>query len=178
MNNRTFGYIYPVDCTHSRNYQRTSLIDAGCEIIYEEKSMFQSIELNKCINELRNGDKLIVLRVNKLFSNRKMMLDWLIELTKRNITIISVADALTLSSEKNGSALRLCLALKKLHEQRKKKHKLKTCRPCRLTEQQTTFIYQSLQRKEASITELAQRYQVSRTTLYTALKRFKVEGCK
>ena len=82
--------------THDQCLDRQTdiLTDAGCEKIYAEKvsGVGERAELQAALQFLREGDTLVIYKLDRLGRSLKDLLDIIEQLQKRNISLVSLRD--------------------------------------------------------------------------------------
>lgn len=160
--------------------QLDALERAGCQTVYQEKASGKNAErpeLNQCIKALRPGDTLVVWRMDRLSRSLSDLVHTITDLEKRNVGFESLTEKIeTLSAtgklmfhvigamaefernlirERTQAGLVAARARGRVGGRRRK-----------LDEQQKKEIKALLRDPSISVTEIAQRYGVSRTTIY------------
>lgn len=169
------GYIAYTRCTNTRDFIEKKLIAAGCKKIVTQHYPYDSHALKSCLQELSKGDVLITWRLDKTIPKYQNKVLWVADILERGISILSLADRLTLSGELNHPGGRLCNYLKVWRTLPYSK-RLVCGRYHRLNPEQTESIYHAINNKQSTISVQARKYSVSRTTLYAAMKRYAKEN--
>lgn len=88
------GYARVSSSGQHLDVQQTALTDAGCEKIYAEKvsGVGERAELQAALQFLREGDTLIIYKLDRLGRSLKDLLDIIEQLQKRNISLVSLRD--------------------------------------------------------------------------------------
>lgn len=88
------GYARVSSSGQHLDVQQTALTDAGCEKIYAEKvsGVGERAELQAALQFLREGDTLVVYKLDRLGRSLKDLLDIIEQLQKRNISLVSLRD--------------------------------------------------------------------------------------
>lgn len=88
------GYARVSSSGQHLDVQQTALTDAGCEKIYAEKvsGVGERAELQAALQFLREGDTLIIYKLDRLGRSLKNLLDIIEQLQKRNISLVSLRD--------------------------------------------------------------------------------------
>ena len=88
------GYARVSSSGQHLDVQRTALTDAGCEKIYAEKvsGVGERAELQAALQFLREGDTLVIYKLDRLGRSLKDLLDIIEQLQKRNISLVSLKD--------------------------------------------------------------------------------------
>ena len=88
------GYARVSTIAQNLDMQVSALTDAGCEKIYTEKvsGVGDRTELKTALEFLRDGDSLVVYKLDRLGRSLKDLLDIIEQLQKRNISLVSLRD--------------------------------------------------------------------------------------
>ena len=88
------GYARVSSSGQHLDVQQTALTDAGCEKIYAEKvsGVGERAELQAALQFLREGDTLVIYKLDRLGRSLKDLLDIIEQLQKRNISLVSLRD--------------------------------------------------------------------------------------
>jgi len=88
------GYARVSSSGQHLDVQRTALTDAGCEKIYEEKvsGVGERVELQEALQFLRDGDCLVVYKLDRLGRSLKDLLDIIEQLQKKKVNLVSLKD--------------------------------------------------------------------------------------
>ena len=88
------GYARVSSSGQHLDIQRTALNEAGCEKIYEEKvsGVAHREQLRECMQYLREGDCLVIYKLDRLGRSLKDLLAIVEQLQKRNISLVSLRD--------------------------------------------------------------------------------------
>lgn len=88
------GYARVSTTSQNLDIQVTALTDAGCEKIYAEKvsGVGERAELQAALQFLREGDTLVIYKLDRLGRSLKDLLDIIEQLQKRNISLVSLRD--------------------------------------------------------------------------------------
>ena len=94
------GYARVSSSGQHLDVQRTALTDAGCEKIYEEKvsGVGERIELQAALQYLREGDCLVIYKLDRLGRSLKDLLDIIEQLQKKKVNLVSLKDNIDTSS--------------------------------------------------------------------------------
>lgn len=94
MNHR-IGYARVSTEDQHLDLQRDALLAAGCHTIYEEKisgKFKDRPELQNCLKALREGDTLVVWRLDRFGRSLKDLIDMVSSLEKNNINFVSLTE--------------------------------------------------------------------------------------
>lgn len=95
------GYARVSTKKQNLKLQVDALKKAGCEKVYTDisnGSKFDRIELSKAMEFLRNGDTLIIWKLDRLGRNVKKLIQFVDELNSKNIKFISLTDSIDTST--------------------------------------------------------------------------------
>ena len=94
------GYARVSSSGQHLDVQRTALTDAGCEKIYAEKvsGVGERVELQAALQFLRDGDCLVVYKLDRLGRSLKDLLDIIEQLQKKKVNLVSLKDNIDTSS--------------------------------------------------------------------------------
>ena len=94
------GYARVSSSGQHLDVQRTALTDAGCEKIYAEKvsGVGERIELQAALQFLRDGDCLVVYKLDRLGRSLKDLLEIIEQLQKKKVNLVSLKDNIDTSS--------------------------------------------------------------------------------
>lgn len=88
------GYARVSTTAQNLDMQVSALTEAGCEKIYSEKvsGVAHRERLQECMQYLREGDCLVIYKLDRLGRSLKDLLDIIEQLQKRNISLVSLRD--------------------------------------------------------------------------------------
>jgi len=88
------GYARVSTKDQNLDMQQAALVDAGCEKIFSEKvsGVGERKELLAALQFLRDGDSLVVYKLDRLGRNMKDLLDIIEQLQQRKISLVSLRD--------------------------------------------------------------------------------------
>ena len=94
------GYARVSTTAQNLDIQVAALSDAGCEKIYEEKvsGVAHREQLQECMQYLREGNCLVIYKLDRLGRSLKDLLDIIEQLQKRNISLVSLKDSIDTGS--------------------------------------------------------------------------------
>ena len=94
------GYARVSTAAQNLDMQVSALADAGCEKIYTEKvsGVGDRTELKTALDFLRDGDCLVVYKLDRLGRNMKDLLATIEQLQQRNVSLVSLRDNIDTSS--------------------------------------------------------------------------------
>ena len=181
--NQRIGYARVSTDDQNLDLQRDSLERAGCVTIYEEKVSGKSAdrpELEHCLRALRDGDTLVVWRLDRLGRSLPDLVRIVAELERRKIGFESLTEKIATDSAAGRLIFHLFAALAEFERNliRERTHAglaaarargRKGGRPPKLDQKQIREIRALLRDPDVRVSDVARRYSVSRSTLYAAV---------
>lgn len=182
------GYARVSTNDQNEELQVDALTKAGCEKIYTEKMTGSSKErpiLIQCLDTLREGDVLLVWKLDRLGRNLRHLVDTVCDLSERNIgfRVLSGHGANIDTSTPSGKLIFGIFASLAEFEREIIRERTnaglaaarargrKGGRPLKLSNSDVKKAKAMLLDPMMTVTEIAEHFQVSRKTLYDALKR-------
>ena len=88
------GYARVSSSGQHLDMQRTALTDVGCEKIYEEKvsGVAHREQLQECMQYIREGDTLVIYKLDRLGRSLKDLLDIIEQLQIKKVNLVSLKD--------------------------------------------------------------------------------------
>lgn len=189
---KRIGYARVSTDDQNLDLQRDALKQAGCEVIYEEAASGKSVErveLMHCCKALRPGDTLVVWRLDRLGRSLPDLVSIITKLEQQGIAFESVTEKIDTSSATGRLTFHVFASLaefeRNLIRERTKaglvaaraRGRVGGRRPS-LDEKQVREIRALLRDPAITVSNIAQRYGVSRTTIYNRVGVIKpsVEG--
>lgn len=88
------GYARVSTTSQNLDMQVTALTDAGCDKIYTEKvsGVGDRTELKAVLEYLRDGDSLVIYKLDRLGRNMKDLLATIEQLQQKNVSLVSLRD--------------------------------------------------------------------------------------
>lgn len=159
--------------------QRDALEKVGCHTIYEEHASGKSVnrpELEHCLKALRPGDTLVVWRLERLGRNLSDLIRIVNELERQGVAFQSISESLETGSAAGNLIFHIFGSLGEFERDliRERTHaglaaaRARGRRP-KLDDKQIRAIKAMLRDPDITITDVAARYGVSRTTVYNAI---------
>lgn len=107
------GYARVSSSGQHLDIQRTALSEAGCEKIYEEKvsGVAHRGQLQECMQYLREGDSLVIYKLDRLGRSLKDLLDIIEQLQLKKINLVSLRDNIDTGSTTGKLALHIFASL-------------------------------------------------------------------
>lgn len=168
--------------THEQNLdlQLDALKQAQCDLIYEEKVSSASKgrpELEQCLKALRAGDVLVVWRLDRLARSLSDLLSIISSLDRKGVGFESLNEKIDTTTATGKLIFHVFGALSEFERNiisERTKAGLKAARargrkggrPPKLTKKQVQEIRHLITNPEITITQIAERYDVSRATVY------------
>jgi len=178
--NQRIGYARVSTDDQNLDLQRDALRQAGCSVIYEETASGKSAarpELEQCRKALRAGDTLVVWRLDRLGRSLPDLVQIVAELEQRGVHFESLTEKIETSSAAGKLVFHVFAALAEFERNliRERTHAglaaarargRKGGRKPALTPQQVREIKALLRDPSIPVASIADRYGVSRTTIY------------
>ena len=174
--NQTIGDWRACSVNNKTDSQRESLKFAGCDLIIEDEEK-EPQPFSLCLETLKPGDVLVVTSLEMLGRNLAGVLKAITSITERGASLISLSEGLDSSSESGEPLVRMCHLLMRCQQALVLKKNQKGLMACRargrlggrkkkLSQKDITQIKELLSRPESSVSDVAKKYGVSRTTIY------------
>lgn len=174
------GYARISTTEHSVDMQLDALSKAGCEEIYREKSSsrnFDRKELKACLKALREGDQLIVWKLDRLGGSVKHLIETVEDLNKRGVEFVSLTEQIDTSSSGGKLIFNIFASIAEferniISERTKeglaaaRKRGRKGGRPKKLDKEKIKLARTMLADPDVTVTEVAKHFGVGRNTLY------------
>jgi DNA invertase Pin-like site-specific DNA recombinase len=174
------GYALISTDDQNLGLQKDALQKSGCEILYEEKASGKSAarpELEQCLKALRAGDTLVVWRLDRLGRSLQDLVMIVASLKEREIGFESLTEQIETASAAGKLIFHVFAALSEFERNliRERTHAgLKAARargrkggrPPKLDARQIKEIKALLRDPDIRVTDVAEKYGVSRATLY------------
>ena len=174
------GYARVSTDDQELDLQLDALCRSGCETIYQEKASGKDTErpeLTQCLKALRTGDTLVVWRMDRLGRSLADLVKTITDLETRGIGFESLTEKIETSSATGKLMFHVFAAMAEFERNliRERTHAGLAAarargrvggRKHKLDEQQKKEIKALLRDPNISVSEVAGRYGVSRTTIY------------
>jgi DNA invertase Pin-like site-specific DNA recombinase len=173
------------------NVQRDALERAGCAQIYEDRADDRANagrqEIANALRSLRAGDMLVVWRLDRLSSNLTELVSIINDLAVKKIGFKSLTEKIDTTYVEGGTFFNVFESIGQYmrdvaHENTAAGLKVPRGRmggrPIALNAEAMKEIHALINDPDISINAIAERYKVSRGTIYNALKRYKKESSK
>lgn len=178
--NQRIGYARVSTDDQNLDLQRDALTRAGCSTIYEEAASGKSserLELEQCRKALRTGDTLVVWRLDRLGRSLPDLVQIVAELGQRGIGFESLGEKIETSSAAGKLVFHVFAALAEFERNliRERTHAGLAAarargraggRKPKLDAQQVREIKRLMTDPSIPVSQIADRYKVSRTTIY------------
>lgn len=177
---KRIGYARVSTDDQNLDLQRDALVRAGCVTIYEETASGKSssrIELEHCRKALRSGDTLVVWRLDRLGRSLSDLVKIISDLEREGATFESLSEKIDTGSASGKLQFHVFAALAEFERNLIRERTLAGLTAARvrgrvggrkpkLSEKQIREIKALLSDPAARVNEVAERYGVSRATLY------------
>jgi DNA invertase Pin-like site-specific DNA recombinase len=178
------GYARVSTLDQSLNAQIDALKNAGCDEIYEEKKsgVADREALEKALGYLREGDTLVVTKLDRLGRSLKKLLELIEELKERGIHFQSLDDGIDTSTSVGNFFFQVIGAFSELERNlivERTQKGLKAARsrgrlrgrPQIHKEDKKEIAYREVMENEKSIKEIAESLGMSRMTIYRYIEK-------
>lgn len=177
---KRIGYARVSTDDQNLDLQRDALRSAGCNVIYEEAKSGRNTErpeLAQCLKALRDGDTLVVWRLDRLGRSLPDLVQIIAQLEQDGVCFESVTEKIETGSAAGKLIFHVFAALSEFERNLTRERTSAGLaaarargrnggRPQALSERQVREIRLLLMDPETRIADVAQRYGVSRTTVY------------
>ncbi len=180
---RKVGYARVSTDEQNLDLQRDALRKAGCDDVYEEKISGKNRErptLDFCLRSLREGDTLVVWRLDRLGRSLADLIWIVTDLQSRGVGFESLTEKVETASPAGKLIFHVFGALAEFERNLTRERTMAGLaaarargrqggRPAKLGEKERREIRALLSDREVSVRDVAERYGVSRATLYKAV---------
>lgn len=177
---KRIGYARISTDDQNLDLQRDALLKANCDVIYEEAGSGRNVErpeLMQCLKALREGDTLVVWRLDRLGRSLSDLVQIISQLEQNQIYFESVTEKIETSSAAGKLIFHVFAALSEFERNLIRERTSAGLaaarargrnggRPRVLSERQVREIKLLLSDPETRVSDVAKRYGVSRTTVY------------
>lgn len=177
------GYARVSTDDQKLDLQRDALLAAGCSVIYEETASGKAAarpELEQCRKALRAGDTLVVWRLDRLGRSLHDLVQIVADLEQRGVHFESLSEKIETGSATGRLMLHVFAALAEFERNLIRERTVAGLaaarargraggRKAKLDDKDVRAIRALWRDKSISVSDIARRYGVSRTTLYKAL---------
>ena len=175
------GYARVSTDDQNLDLQRDALERAGVEKLYEDKASGRTIDrpqLAECLRSLREGDTLIVWRLDRLGRSVRDLIDLINKLKAQGVQFHSITEQLDTTTPMGQFVFHVTAALAELERSIIRERTMaglaagrargrKGGRPRKLSEAQWKAIKTLLDARELTVKEIAAQYGVSRGVIYS-----------
>ncbi|CAJ0700267.1 MULTISPECIES: recombinase family protein [Burkholderiaceae] len=175
------GYARVSTCEQSLDLQLDALKQAGAANTYEDKASGKTAErpeLAQCLKALREGDTLVVWRLDRLGRNLQDLVRIVSDLEKRGIKFKSLKEAIDTGSPSGKLGFHMFAALAEFEREVIRERTMaglaaarargrKGGRPQLLDVKQQRAALAMMKNREMSVAEIGRHFGVSRSTLYS-----------
>jgi DNA invertase Pin-like site-specific DNA recombinase len=179
------GYARVSTEDQTLDLQKDALKRARCKTVYEEQASGKNAgrpQLDACLKSLREGDTLVVWRLDRLGRNLADLVRLIAELEQRKIHFESLTEKIETSSPTGRLTFHLFAALAEFERNLIRERTVagltaarargrKGGRPEKLSPKEARTIRALLKTGDMSVTEIATRFGVARSTLYRTIHR-------
>jgi DNA invertase Pin-like site-specific DNA recombinase len=175
------GYARVSTIEQTLDLQRDAMLAAGTDCLYEDKASGKTAdrpELVHCLKALRDGDTLVVWRLDRLGRNLKDLVRIVSDLEARGVKFKSLTESLDTGGPTGKLVFHLFAALAQFERELVRERTLaglaaarargrKGGRPHILAPKQQKAALAMLRDREMSVSEIGKHFGVSRSTLYS-----------
>lgn len=186
------GYARVSTDDQSLDLQKDALQSAGVDQIYEEKASARTadrVELGNCLKALREGDTLVVWRLDRLGRSLKDLVSIIEDLGTRGIGFVSLQESIDTTSATGKLIFHIIASLAEFERAltvERVKAGLSAARargrkggkPRALSDADMQIVMSLWNDKSISVTSIAERFKISRPALYESVKRYQAENQK
>lgn len=179
------GYVRVSTLDQEDSLQIDALKQAGCERIFRDKASGAKTErpgLQEAVDFLREGDSLVVWRLDRLGRSLKHLLETVALLEERGIGFRSLQEAIDTTTSGGRLIFHIFGALAEFERNLIRERTIaglraarargrKGGRPRKLNDNKITLAYRLYDEKKHTIKEICQMMGVSKPTLYAYLRR-------
>ncbi|MBX9346020.1 recombinase family protein [Chromobacterium vaccinii] len=174
------GYARVSTFEQTLDLQRDALLQTGAACIYEDKASGKTAdrpELIQCLKALRDGDTLVVWRLDRLGRNLRDLIHIVNDLETHGIKFKSLKESVDTGGPAGKLVFHLFAALAEFERELVRERTLaglaaarargrKGGRPPRLDSKQQSRALAMMKNRDVPISEIARHFNVSRSTLY------------
>lgn len=186
------GYARVSTIDQTLNLQEDALKAAGCERIYSDKTSGTKAErpgLNKVKEVLRNGDTLVVWRLDRLGRSLKDLIDWIKLLEQEGVALKSLQESIDTSTSTGRLVFHIFGAIAEFERnliQERTNAGLSAARsrgrlggrPKILNEEKKELVIRLYNEKHHTVEKICEMIGISKPTLYNYLKEKNVHTQK
>jgi DNA invertase Pin-like site-specific DNA recombinase len=175
------GYARVSTFEQTLDLQRDALHEAGASCTYEDKASGKSAdrpELVHCLKALRDGDTLVVWRLDRLGRNLQDLIHIVNDLEERNVKFRSLKESIDTNGPAGKLVFHMFAALAQFERELVRERTLagleaarargrRGGRPCALDPAQRKAALALMRNRDMSVVEISRQFGVSRSTLYS-----------
>lgn len=180
-----FGYARVSTDDQDCSLQVRALTEAKCDRIFEEKgtgARFDRPALQECLSHLRDGDCLVVWRLDRLGRSTKDLIQTVMDLKAKGVQFTSLQEAINTETASGQLTFHLFAALAEFERNLIRERTMAGLgaarargrvggRPEKLSERDRKKIKQLASENSVPIKDIAQMFSISRGTVYNVLKK-------
>ena len=174
------GYARVSTGEQKMDLQLDALEDAGCERIYKETTSGAAKsrpELERCLEELREGDTLVVWRLDRFGRSLKDLVSKMETLEERGVDFVSLTEGIDTTTAQGRLTFHIFGALAEFERELGRERTmagLKAARergriggrPRALDEEDIPQVQSLMQNEDVSTKQICDRFEISKATLY------------
>ena len=174
------GYARVSTGDQNLDLQVGSLEEAGCERIYREKTSGAAKsrpELEKCLDSLREGDALVVWRLDRFGRSLKDLVSKMETLEEKDVDFVSLTEGIDTTTAQGKLTFHIFGALAEFERELTRERTMAGLeaareqgrvggRPRALSEEDIPQVQALMQNPEVSTSDICERFDISRATLY------------
>ena len=174
------GYARVSTGDQNFDLQVGSLEEAGCERIYKEKTSGAAKsrpELEKCLDSLREGDALVVWRLDRFGRSLKDLVSKMEALEEKDVDFVSLTEGIDTTTAQGKLTFHIFGALAEFERELTRERTMAGLeaareqgrvggRPRALQEEDIPQVQALMQNPEVSTSDICERFDISRATLY------------
>lgn len=181
-----FGYARVSTTDQNLSLQLDALQKAGCERIFQEHvsgAKADRVELNKLLKLLRNGDEIVIWKLDRLGRSLQHLIDLVAQLEERGVGLTSLNDHIDTSTPARKLVFRIFASLAEFERELIRERTMAGLvaakaqgrvggKPKGLSEEakKQARVAESLYREKYPVKEIARQLNMSRTTVYKYLE--------
>jgi DNA invertase Pin-like site-specific DNA recombinase len=160
--------------------QKDALDEAGCERIYEEKTSGSSKsrpELERCLDSLREGDTLVVWRLDRFGRSLKDLVQKMDSLEEKGVDFVSLTEGIDTTTAQGKLTFHIFGALAEFERELARERTMAGLRAARergrvggrpraLDEEEIPQVQALMKKDDVSTADICERFGISKATLY------------
>jgi DNA invertase Pin-like site-specific DNA recombinase len=187
-----FGYARVSTQDQNLETQIAALEKYGCDKIYYEKlsgKIKNRPELDKCLDIMREGDTLVIYKLDRLGRTLRNLVNLVNDLSERKIKFVSISDGIDVKTIMGKALFQMCGVFAEMEhalilersragiENARRRGRIGGRKP-KLAPLQVKAVYQAYIDPETDLDELCTTYGISRRTLSNYVKRYEIDQNK